>query len=192
MARRKSPVKAVDKKASDKAREKDKARVTPPPESIPKPEVVPAPEPALDEVVVPEPEPPTPPEIESMNPLSHIGGDEDVPCYNGHPEAPISWQYGGKFYTVPPKAIVPIPRDAADHAVGNDNSGGPCLNSGLRRLYGLERRFVMEAHKRHISLVEFVTARNEALVRHADQVAGGVDSESLGGLDIPDNPFSEE
>jgi hypothetical protein len=190
--RRKSPVKAVSKEKSDKAREKDRPRVTPPePPPVPEPEVAPEPEPALDEVVEPEREIPEPPEIESMNPLSHIGGDEDVPIYNGHPEAPICWQYDGVIYTVPPKKIIGLPRGAVDHAVGNDNSGGPCLTAGLRRLYGLEKRFMGEAQKRSMSLVEFVMARNEALVRHADQVAGGVDSEALGGLDIPDNPFSE-
>jgi hypothetical protein len=152
---------------------------TPIPITPPEPPPPPPPPP-----VDPEPPPPAAKESGEVDPI-RIDGKEEIPIYNPN-EAPVSWQYGGLFWTVRGKGIDVVPLEAANYAVGEDNTGGRLSGVGLRRLYCDEPRFREFAAKACMPWYEWIEKRNAVVKKMAESVASGNPHiEELKKIEIP-------
>jgi hypothetical protein len=128
-----------------------------------------------------------PPEVGDdgeFNPI-RVDGKDEVPLYNPC-EAPVTFQYGGLFWTLPIKGIGLVSKTASIYAVGEDNCGGRLSKLGVRRLYCNEPRFYPFAAKACMPWYEWVEKRNAVVKQMADMIAAGNPYiEELQKLEIP-------
>jgi hypothetical protein len=133
--------------------------------------LTPVAEPSLDDAPQnpPEPEAPERPEPDLSILHQDASGAEMVPLYNPSPGVMVPC-YNGHFYAIRPGGVDLAHIQAANLAVGADNTGGQYSRYGLRRLYLPEPRFAPVAAVEGLTLVEWCRKQNEIIRFIADGV----------------------